>query len=128
MMTENVMKLSSPQIPGNALVFYKEWTPLMEELKIPEEDDIVPPHSISMDNMLEGGVSRLPQEVSVTSVSSSETPPLSPTVYATKCSGQKILGGQQAPLHGRRSAKSLGPADAAANAGDKKINNFTTLN
>jgi hypothetical protein len=109
-MTENVMKLSSPQIPGNALVFYKEWTPLMEELKMHEQDDIVPPHTISMDNMVAGGVARLPQEVTVRSASS-----LAPTACARKSCGQKILGGQQPPLHGRRPGKSLGPADAAAN-------------
>ena len=79
-MTETVMKLLSPQIPGNALVFYKDWTPLMEELKM-----------------------------------SSVTPPLAPTACATKPTGQKILGGQQPPQHGRRSGKSLGPADTAAN-------------
>ena len=81
-MTENVMKLSSPQIPGNALVFYKDWTPLMEELKMHEQDDIVAPHTISMDNMVQGGTVRLPQEVSVRSASSSVTPPLAPTLCA----------------------------------------------
>ncbi len=75
MMTETVIKLLSPQIPGNALVFYKDWTPLMEELKMHEQDDIVPPYTISMENMLEGGAVRLSQEVSVRSVSSSVTPP-----------------------------------------------------
>ena len=115
MMTETVMKLLSPQIPGNALVFYKDWTPLMEELKMHEQDDIVPPYTISMENMLEGGAARLSQEVSVRSVSSSVTPPLAPTACATKPTGQKILGGQQPPQHGRRSGKSLGPADTAAN-------------
>ena len=95
MMTENVMKLSSPQIPGNALVFYKEWTPLMEELKMHEQDDIVAPHTISMDNMVEGGAARLPQEVSVRSASSSVTPPLAPTACATKSSGSEISYGMR---------------------------------
>jgi hypothetical protein len=82
----------------------------MEELKMHEQDDIVPPHTISMDNMVAGGVAILPQEVSVRSASS-----LAPTACAPKSCGQKILGGQQPPLHGRRPGKSLGPADAAAN-------------
>ena len=107
------MKLSSPQIPWNALVFYKDWTPLMEELKMAEQDDIVPPFTLSMSNMMEGGAARLPQDASVRAASSSVTPPLPSTACVIKPSGQKILGGQQPPQHGRR--KGAGPADTATN-------------
>jgi len=78
------------------MAFYKTWTPLMEHLKLAEQDDISPPFSINFSNMQAGGSVRIAPRALADVGSTSSASPMSVSVSAPLSLAPKtakVLGG-----------------------------------